>query len=121
MKNKEFKIIVEDTMAQIRTLMDKKGREYASEDAFSNFKDASGGLSFHSKPEMVAWEYSVKHLQSIKDLISSDSLIPNHILDEKINDALLYLLLIKGMMIERAVEKESDQELSKVKFNVVNP
>lgn len=107
MERAEFAVIASQTMRQIDDLIQKKAKEYSAGDAFSNFKDASGGLSFHDKPEMVAWEFAVKHLQSIKDIISGKVPVNDNIIDEKINDAIVYLLLIKGMLVERNTEVES--------------
>ena len=50
---------------------------------------------------MVAWEYMVKHLQSVKDIISGDVPSSKETLDEKFNDIIVYSLLIKGMLQEK--------------------
>lgn len=104
MERSEFAVIATQTMNEITDLIQRKAKEYSTGDAFSNFKNASGGLSFHDKPEMVAWEFAVKHLQSIKDIISGKVPSSNHVVDEKVNDAIVYLLLIKGMLIEKNTE-----------------
>jgi hypothetical protein len=101
MERHEFVKIAEDTLSQINEVIAKKGKEYSTGDAFSNFKDAAGGLSFHNKPEMVAWEFATKHFQSIKDIISDKVPANQAVIDEKIGDAIVYLLLIKGMMSEK--------------------
>ena len=78
-----------------------KGREYANEEnAFHNFIKAKG-LSFHNCREKIAWEYSVKHLQSIKDIIQEVDKggIPSpSAVEEKIGDAINYLILIEAML-----------------------
>jgi hypothetical protein len=112
MEKSEFALIAEHTMRQINDLIQKKAKEYSTGDAFSNFKDASGGLSFHEKPEMVAWEFAVKHLQSIKDIISGKVPVNDNTIDEKLNDAIVYMLLIKGML----VESNTKPEMVKMKF-----
>ena len=101
MERSEFAIIAEKTLAEISDTMVKKAKEYSTGDAFSNFKDAAGGLSFHDKPEMVAWEFATKHFQSIKDIISGKVPANQAAIDEKFGDAIVYLLLMKGMMTER--------------------
>ena len=94
--------VFKDTFNTILELSQKKNSEYSSTvDVFSNFNKASTGLSFHNKKEMVAWEYLTKHLQSIKDIISSDKYVSEEVLNEKFNDAITYLLLIKAMMYEK--------------------
>ena len=101
MERSEFAIIAEKTLAEISETMVKKAKEYSTGDAFSNFKDAAGGLSFHDKPEMVAWEFATKHFQSIKDIISGKVSADQAAIDEKFGDAIVYLLLMKGMMTEK--------------------
>jgi hypothetical protein len=101
MERHEFVKIAEATMSQINNTIGVKGKEYSTGDAFSNFKAAAGGLSFHDKPEMVAWEFATKHFQSIKDIISGKVPADQAVVDEKIGDAIVYLLLIKGMLTEK--------------------
>jgi len=101
MQKQDFVASAEKNLTEIIELLKKKGKEYSNGDTFSNFKAASGGLSFHKKPEMVAWEYMVKHLQSVKDIISGDVPSSKEILDEKFNDIIVYSLLIKGMLQEK--------------------
>jgi len=101
MDKKEFATLSRETLQEILDLIEKKGREYANEDAFSNFKRASGGLSYHDKPEMVAWEYATKHFQSIKDIISESVPSSDAVVKEKVNDAIAYLLIIKAMLLEK--------------------
>jgi hypothetical protein len=111
MERSQFAVIADQTMGQINDLIQRKGKEYSTGDAFSNFKDASKGLSFHDRPEMVAWEFAVKHMQSIKDIISGKVPADDNTIHEKFNDAIVYMLLIKGMMVERSAEK-----VEKIKF-----
>jgi hypothetical protein len=114
MEKSEFIIITEKTLGDISTTIHKKGKEYSTGDVFSNFKNSSGGLSFHNKPEMVAWEFATKHFQSIKDIISGKVEYNKETIDEKFNDAIIYLLLMKGMMIE----KEEAVEQVRLKYEV---
>jgi hypothetical protein len=54
---------------------------------------------------MVAWEFATKHFQSIKDIISGKIPYDQSRIQEKIGDAIIYLILIEGMMIERLHQK----------------
>jgi hypothetical protein len=108
MERQEFVKIAEETMSQINQTIATKGKEYSTGDAFSNFKDASGGLSFHDKPEMVAWEFATKHFQSIKDIISGKVPASQATIDEKFGDAIVYLLLMKGMLTEKQMPEQKD-------------
>lgn len=100
MQKQEFVSIAEKSLTEIVELLKKKTTEYPTGDVFSNFKNASGGLSFHNKPEMVAWEFMVKHLQSAKDIISNKAPASDAVIDEKFNDIIVYALLIKSMLKE---------------------
>lgn len=111
MRINQLDSICKDTFAKISELSQKKNAEYANIlDVFSNFEKASAGLSFHSKKEMVAWEYLTKHLQSIKDIISSDKTVSKEVIDEKFNDAITYLVLIKAMCYEKGKYKACETE-----------
>lgn len=101
MNFKDFEQMSLHSLAEIMERFHKKNIEYASaEDVFSNFKRAAGGLSYHCKAEQVAWEYAVKHLQSVKDMIASETSTAEAI-DEKIGDVIAYMLIIKGMLYKR--------------------
>jgi hypothetical protein len=104
-----FEGIVKDRILMIENLLASKGKEYSTGDRFSNFKDAAGGLSFHNRPEMVAWEFATKHFQSIKDIISGKIPYDQARIQEKIGDAIIYLILIEGMMIERLYNKNKEE------------
>lgn len=107
MEYDKFNTILKETLTRLEYLFEGKNKEYANmQDVFANFKNASEGLSFHNKPEMVAWEYMVKHLQSIKDIANSDTTPDKFLVNEKINDAIMYLILMKGMLHERINEKQ---------------
>ncbi|TXG79640.1 MAG: hypothetical protein E6R13_09620 [Spirochaetes bacterium] len=102
-----FDQIVERRLDLIRKVLVSKGKEYSTDhDVFHNFRAATG-VSFHDAPEKVAWEFMTKHLQSIKDILNhvetggfnghpSEALV-----EEKIGDAVNYLILIEGMLKER--------------------
>jgi len=89
-------------------VMKRKAREYAdASNVFSNFEKATG-LSFHNERETVLWEYMVKHLQSIKDMVNCLEVggeVRGHfnlpLVDEKIGDAINYLLLLRSMLHDR--------------------
>lgn len=102
MNYENFEQMAMNSLAEIMERFHNKNKEYASnEDVFSNFRKAAGGLSYHCKEEQVAWEYTVKHLQSLKDMIASDIPPTPEMIDEKIGDVIAYMLLIKGMLYKR--------------------
>lgn len=103
----EFNAVVEKRLDLVRKLLVSKGKEYSTDaDVFHNFRAATG-LSFHEAPEKVAWEFMVKHLQSIKDILDHvetggfNGYPSEALVEEKIGDAVNYLILIEGMLKER--------------------
>ena len=77
--------------------------EYASDtDVFLSFRKGVG-FSFHDTPEGVAWEYACKHFESIKTIISKipDEIPSDELIDEKIGDAINYLIILEGLIKER--------------------
>lgn len=120
MNRETFNKIVENRIELINDTLNHKGKEYASDqEVFHNFKHAVG-ISFTNSPEKVAWEMMVKHLQSIKDIIehvSTNELSPypgESLIEEKIGDAVNYLILIEGMLKERNINYQKQIEWQKL-------
>jgi hypothetical protein len=100
MKRTEFNKLVDKRKELIESVLQKKGAEYADDvNVFHNFEEGAK-MSFHNNREMVAWEYMIKHLQSIKDMISNNKPYSEHIIREKFGDAINYLILMEAMMLE---------------------
>lgn len=96
----EFNKLVDERIKLIQSVLQKKGAEYATDkDVFHNFEEGTK-MSFHDKREMVAWEYMMKHMISIKDMISSKQAYSEHTIREKFGDAINYLILMEAMMLE---------------------
>lgn len=84
-----------------------KGKEYSIENnAFYNF-DEGKDIAFSNSREKYAWNLMTKHLQSIKDIIEHVSIVGANgypvdtLVEEKIGDAINYLILIEGMLKEQ--------------------
>ena len=82
-----------------------KQKEYANnENAFHNFEEAVG-FSMGSERETVAWAFCVKHLQSVRDIITDidkgDELPTQALIDEKFGDIIVYMTLMHGMITDR--------------------
>lgn len=112
MKRLDFNQIVANRVNLIDKVLANKGREYAGdENVFHNFESAVG-ISFAECREKVAWEYMTKHLQSIRDLIDTTCnngptqypAVP--MIEEKIGDAINYLILIEGMLKDRLKKRD---------------
>lgn len=81
---------------ELKMLLSSKGNEYANiEDVHHNFKKATG-LSLHNKPEQVLWEYCVKHLQSIRDIVNGKH-VDYSTVKEKTGDIIAYMLILESM------------------------
>jgi len=105
MTRKQFvEEVVQRRVQLIKDVLETKNSEYADkDDVFKAFTE-SLPLSFHDTKQAVAWEFMVKHLQSIKMIIEARAKtgkIPDQkVLEEKIGDAINYLILIEGMFKE---------------------
>jgi len=105
MTRKQFvQDVVQRRVQLIKDVLETKNSEYADkDDVFKAFTEALP-LSFHDTKQAVAWEFMVKHLQSIKMIIEARAKtgkIPDEkVLEEKIGDAINYLILIEGMFKE---------------------
>ena len=100
---KEFKILLDQTFEKSKKTYNLKMNEYATDiDVFQSFREGVG-FSFQDTPEGVAWNYACKHFESIKNIISKvqDEVPTDEILDEKIGDAINYLIIIKSLIKQR--------------------
>lgn len=85
-----------ERLDELKALLTSKGDEYANTaDVHHNFKDATG-LSLHNKPQQILWEYCVKHLQSIRDIINGKE-VDYSTVKEKTGDVIAYMLLLESM------------------------
>ena len=109
MSGEDFDDLVRRRCDLIKAVLTTKAGEYASvDDRFHNFKN-SVGLSFHTGPEKIAWEFAVKHFRSLKDIMDHvetgyNGYPTEDMIEEKIGDAINYLILIEGMIKERIRE-----------------
>lgn len=123
MTRKQFvQDVVQRRVQLIQDVLQSKNEEYAGqEDVFKAFTEALP-LSFHDTKQAVAWEFMVKHLQSIKMIIearSKSGKIPDEkVLEEKIGDAINYLILIEGMFKEDMEPRKLEE--SRLKYNYVD-
>jgi hypothetical protein len=122
MTRKQFvEDVVQRRVQLIKDVLQSKNEEYAGqEDVFKAFTE-SLPLSFHDTKQAVAWEFMVKHLQSVKMIIearSKSGKIPDEkVLEEKIGDAINYLILIEGMFKEDMEPRKLEE--SRLKYNYV--
>lgn len=115
MKKDEFMEVVNNTVEDlIKKVLIKKGEEYTrGNDRFSNFKRMAAALGCTPEKALVgAW---IKHIASILDMVDDlermvklcDDRKYTHkelnlkLWDEKIGDAINYLILLRALIIER--------------------
>jgi hypothetical protein len=123
MTRKQFvEEVVQRRVQLIKDVLETKNSEYADkDDVFKAFTE-SLPLSFHDTKQAVAWEFMVKHLQSIKMIIETRAKtghIPDEkMLEEKIGDAINYLILIEGMFKEDMLPAKLVE--SKIKYSYID-
>ena len=99
----EFDEILEHRIAEIRRVLGKKAAEYVRDgDRLSNFKRAAAMLQ--CQPEAALMGMLSKHLVSIMDMVDDISCEINHpkeMWNEKLGDAINYLVLLDALLQER--------------------
>jgi hypothetical protein len=100
MTAQEFDKILELRIKKIRDVLATKANEYASYDRLHNFK-AQPGIETKETPEQVLWGYLRKHLQSIYDMVTGSKEAKASLVDEKLGDAINYLILLEAIFIEQ--------------------
>lgn len=101
MKEERVIEIMEGTFTSIRILIGNKGEEYAFGDRLSNFKSA--GLRAGMTPEAALDGMRAKHEVSIIDFtkeIGKDRHKDMRLWEEKINDDITYLILLKCLLLD---------------------
>lgn len=101
----QFQKIVYGTFESINKLNESKGEEYTGSqgvgNVHANFDRLSAKLNII--PEKVLWVYLTKHLDGIENYINELQATTRRKLSEpiegRIDDAILYLLLAKAMVI----------------------
>ena len=114
----EFKKnIVDQRIEKIKTSLVAKNEEYANAiNVFSAFERGTE-MSLHNTREAVAWELMVKHLSSIQLIVNNQEKhqkLPDVLtVDEKIGDAINYLILLEGMLKENVEKAHRAQDPTK--------
>ena len=109
MNSQEFNEIVKQTERLVEKTLIKKQDEYnLDEDRLSFFKHNAQFLG--KSPEEALWAMASKHFISLTDMINSKQAFAEEIFDEKIVDAINYLILLKGLVLDtgKAIKKKED-------------
>lgn len=101
MDNLRFGQILDEIIDKTNNVLAKKASEYADDvDRLRNFKQAAhlqGVTQEQALNGMMA-----KHIVSIFDMVASGEVYSEAQWDEKIGDAINYLVLLKAITVERA-------------------
>ena len=100
MNQNKFQEIVVEQVSRCKNTLIKKGIEYDCEtsDRLRSFK--RGAVILNMTPKQVLTGYLNKHIISIYDMCSSDKKYPVEQWNEKITDAINYLLLLRALIEE---------------------
>ena len=104
MTDSEWEEVVRRTVASISAISSSKGREYTqdSNDRLANFKRAGSRTRLH--PMTLLFVYLDKHMNSIttyvNDTAAGDRRRLSEPIEGRIDDAIMYLLLLKGLIAD---------------------
>ena len=103
MTNADFDTLLGERLAKIGSVLASKGQEYASTtDRLHNFKRAADIL--RGSRFQACGAFMTKHLVSVFDLIEQRSrgvFVDPALVDEKIGDAINYLILLEALFAEK--------------------
>lgn len=105
MNTQEFQKIIEDTVAEIHRLSTVKGGEYAGDiDRLENFRRNARDIGV--SPELIWRVYCGKHwdaiTQYVNDLVNKKERVRGESISGRIDDCIVYLILLKAILIARA-------------------
>jgi len=104
MTSDEFLILLKDTFMSLLELSRTKGVEYAGTDnAFKNFEGIAADIQLPR--EKILWVYFTKHLYSIRNYINGGT--SSEPIAGRIDDAILYLVLLKAMLTEGSIQERT--------------
>jgi hypothetical protein len=103
MTPENFDKLVEHRIELIRSVLKSKATEYATlGDRLHNFNRAADMLGVTKEKALVGmW---TKHIVSILDIVDSGATPRQGMLEEKIGDAINYLILLEACYIDRIIE-----------------
>ena len=117
MNVQDFKVMVEATFDRIRGLQDAGMKEYAQgHDVFANFKEQATEAGI--RPEQNWHVLAGKHWRGVCSWIRGHKSQREHVIG-RIDDMILYLLLLRGMVIEQEDLPPGLRELPQTSYTVV--
>jgi hypothetical protein len=102
MTPQDFDKLVERRVELIKSVLKSKAVEYAYGDRLSNFNRAADTLGTTKEKALVGmW---IKHIISILDIVDSGATPTKAMIEEKIGDAINYLILLEACYADRKAE-----------------
>src|SRR5271165_6203020 len=108
MNQKDFDAVVDDQVATIKRLLKSKGTEYARGDRLSNFKNAA--TMQRTDALRACLGIMTKQMVSIVDFaldFAEGRLHTRAEWDEKVGDAVNYLILMKAVAIDLGLKEDA--------------
>lgn len=108
MTSDKFNEVVQEEIKNIENTLIRKQAEYnLDDDRLGFFKHNAAFLG--RTPEETLWAMASKHFISLTDMVNSDNKFSEALFDEKITDAINYLILLKGLVLDtgKAIKKET--------------
>ena len=107
----DFNQVVDNTVQEIQNVLKQKAKEYATDQSrFHNFEIA--GRKLNCTPEKALLGIMVKHVVSVDDMVDWIDQCPKkltmELINEKIGDNINYLILLKGMLVNRVESLPKD-------------
>jgi hypothetical protein len=102
MNTETFDKIINERCRLIKSILSSKAKEYARGDRLHNFKRA--GSFMNKTPEAVCFGFAMKHFTSIADMVDDieQGKTPHEELaQEKLGDAINYLILLEAILTDR--------------------
>jgi hypothetical protein len=111
--------IVKPTIAKILDLGATKGKEYGKEtDRLANFSEVAGEVSLD--PLEVWYVFASKHYRAITSYIREKQVYSNEPIEGRIDDMIVYLLLLKGIIHEQRKAGETSFDTQAARMNKLN-
>lgn len=101
MTAEEFNLVLTSRIEKIQKTLRAKATEYATTDRLYNFKEGAKVLRSNKFHTLLA--YLTKHIVSVYDLAEKagqGQVTPKPVYEEKIGDAINYLILLEAMLAE---------------------
>lgn len=99
MTDHRFNVLLLDRVAKMQSVLGSKAKEYATgDDRLHNFKRSA--TEFGGTPAQNLWGFLKKHLTSVLDLVDGSKPVTKAMVDEKVGDAINYLVLLEAVLLE---------------------